>query len=159
MYDIELRLNQTSAKPGNECESSQAPNERCGMGSYARGPKGEVVRKSVGATFLETAERFGDRIAVVSRHQNIRLTWAQYSLAVQRTAVGLRAMGLVPGDRVGIWATNCAEWVMLQFGCALADIVLVNVNPAYRSHELSFVLKKSRSRRASTRTIASTFGS
>jgi fatty-acyl-CoA synthase len=49
----------------------------------------------------------------------------------------------VPGDRIGVWATNCAEWVMLQFGCALAGIVLVNINPAYRSHELSFVLKKS----------------
>jgi fatty-acyl-CoA synthase len=116
------------------------------MQSYARGPNGEVVHKSIGDAFLQTAARWGDQIAVVSRYQKIRLTWAQYSLAVQSTAAGLRAMGLSPGDRIGIWATNCAEWVILQFGCALAGIVLVNINPAYRSRELSFVLKKSRVR-------------
>jgi fatty-acyl-CoA synthase len=81
-----------------------------------------------------------------SVHQNIRLNWAGYAHEAQRAAAGLRALGLHPGDRVGVWATNCAEWSILQFGCAFAGVVLVNVNPANRSHELSFVLRKSRMR-------------
>jgi fatty-acyl-CoA synthase len=116
------------------------------MESYARGPRGTVLRRSIGDVFLETAERFPGRLAISSRHQNRRLTWAEYAEAAQSVAAGLRALGLAPGDRAGVWATNCVEWVMLQFGCALAGVVLVNVNPAYRSHELSFVLRKSRMR-------------
>ena len=116
------------------------------MQSYTRGPKGAVVRKTIGEAFLETADRFADRVALISRHQNIRLTWAEYAHEAQRVAAGLRALGLHAGDRVGVWATNCAEWPILQFGCALAGVVLVNVNPANRSHELSFVLRKSRMR-------------
>src|SRR5947209_4705384 len=114
------------------------------MDSYARGPSGEVVKRTIGEAFLETARRFPENDAVVSCHQNARLTWAQYAQEARRAAAGLRALGLGPGDRAGVWASSCVEWVVLQFGCALAGIVLVNVNPAYRSHELSFVLKKSR---------------
>lgn len=113
------------------------------MDSYARGPQGTVSHHTIGDIFLETANRVGDRLAIVSRHQNVRLTWAQYAHEAQRVAAGFRALGLVPGDRAGVWATNCVEWVMLQFGSALAGVVLVNINPAYRSHELSFVLRKS----------------
>ena len=116
------------------------------MQSYTRGPKGAIVRKTIGEAFLETANRFAERIALISRHQHIRLTWAEYAHQAQRVAAGLRALGLHSGDRVGVWATSCAEWPILQFGCALAGIVLVNVNPANRSYELSFVLRKSRMR-------------
>jgi fatty-acyl-CoA synthase len=112
--------------------------------SYARGPRGTVVRRSVGDTFLETAARCPDRPAVVSRHQNTRLSWAEYADQALRVAAGLRALGIRPGDRVGIWSTTCFEWPVIQFGCALAGAVLVNVNPASRVHELSFVLRKSR---------------
>ncbi len=114
------------------------------MDSYSRGPAGEIQSQPIGDAFLETARRCKDGLAVVSRHQAVRFTWEQYAWEARRTAAGLRALGLRPGDRAGLWATNCVEWVMLQFGCALAGVVLVNVNPAYRSHELSFVLKKSR---------------
>jgi fatty-acyl-CoA synthase len=114
------------------------------MQSYARGPAGLIVRRPIGEMFLETSERFGDRLAVASCHQGVHLTWSEYALGAQRVAAGLRGLGLAPGDRVGVWATNCVEWVLLQFGCALAGILLVNVNPAYRTHELSFVLKRSR---------------
>src|SRR5258708_36432677 len=110
------------------------------MQSYARGPAGAIVRKPIGDVFLESAARFPQQLAVVSCHQGVRLTWAEYAHEAQRAAAGLRALGLAPGDRVGLWATNCVEWVTLQVGCALAGMVLVNVNPAYRSHELSFVL-------------------
>ncbi len=114
------------------------------MDSYARGPAREIDRRSIGEVLLGTAARFHDRLALVSCEQNIHLTWSEYACEAQRTAAGLRALGLRPGDRAGVWATNCAEWVMLQFGCALASVVLVNVNPGYRARELSFVLAKSR---------------
>ncbi|HLK63047.1 MAG TPA: AMP-binding protein [Bryobacteraceae bacterium] len=117
-----------------------------GMESYACGPKGTIVRAPIGDVFLETARRFPQELALVSRPQNIRLTWEQYAHEGLRAAAGLRALGLAPGDRVGVWASNCVEWTMLQFGSALAGIVLVNINPAYRSHEMSFVLRRSRIR-------------
>jgi fatty-acyl-CoA synthase len=116
------------------------------MQSYSRGPKGIIVQKTIGEAFLETANRFAQCIALISRHQNIRLTWAEYAHRAQRVAAGLRALGLHSGDRVGVWATSCVEWPIIQFGCALAGVVLVNVNPANRTHELSFVLRKSRMR-------------
>src|SRR5262249_19642268 len=62
---------------------------------------------------------------------------------VDRTAAALLGLGLQPGDRVGVWACNCAEWVYAQLGCARAGLVQVNVNPAYRAHELSYILQKS----------------
>ncbi len=114
------------------------------MQSYARGPAASIVRKTVGEAFLETAMRFPERLAISSRHQNLRIHWSDYAVGAARVAAGLRALALKPGDRVGVWATTCAEWVLLQFGCALAGVVLVNINPAYRSSELAFVLKKSR---------------
>jgi fatty-acyl-CoA synthase len=116
------------------------------MQAYAQGPAGTILHKSIGEAFLETAERFPGRLAISSRHQHLQLTWSDYAFAAERVAAGLRALGLTPGDRAGVWATTCAEWVMLQFGCALAGVVLVNINPAYRSIELSFVLMKSRIR-------------
>jgi fatty-acyl-CoA synthase len=116
------------------------------MQSYARGPAATIVNKSVGEAFLETAMCLPDRLAISSRHQQIRFSWSDYAVAARRVAAGLRALGLQPDDRVGVWATTCVEWVMLQFGCALAGVILVNINPAYRSGELSFVLKKSRIR-------------
>lgn len=114
------------------------------MQSYARGPSAVVSRKPIGETFLDTAKRYRDNLAVVSVRQGLRATWAEFSNDALRVAAGLRALGLEPGDRVGVWTTNCIEWIALQFGCAIAGIVLVNVNPAYRTHELSFVLRKSR---------------
>jgi fatty-acyl-CoA synthase len=116
------------------------------MESYARGPVTAILRKSIGEAFLETATRFPERLAISSRHQHLQLNWSDYAVAAERVAAGLRALGIEPDDRVGIWATTCVEWVMLQFGCALAGVILVNINPAYRSGELSFVLKKSRIR-------------
>src|SRR5437016_12467794 len=100
------------------------------MQSYTRGPKSTVVRKTIGEAFLETANRFADRVALISRHQNIRLTWAEYLHEAQRVAAGLRALGFDPGDPAGAWATSSAEWPLIPFGCALAGILLVNVNPA-----------------------------
>src|SRR5580693_12490 len=113
------------------------------MDSYARGPRFALTTKTASQAFLETAERFADREALIVPHQNIRLTWTQLADEVEKTARGLIGLGLEPGDRVGVWATNCAEWVYLQLGTARAGLVQVNVNPAYRAHELAYVLKKS----------------
>jgi fatty-acyl-CoA synthase len=113
------------------------------MESYARGPAFALTTHTASRVFTDTAERFADREALIVPHQKIRLTWQQLADEVEKTARGLTGLGLVPGDRVGVWATNCAEWIYLQLGCAQAGLVLVNVNPAYRAHELAYVLKRS----------------
>src|ERR1051325_10709957 len=111
--------------------------------SYARGPDSELTTKTTDQVLRDTVARHADHEALVARHQNIRLTWGELANEVDRTARGLVGLGLQPGDRVGVWATNCAEWIYLQLGCARAGLVQVNVNPAYRSNELAYVLKKS----------------
>ncbi len=77
------------------------------------------------------------------RHQGIRWTYAELDGEVDRVARALMAAGLEPGDRMGIWAPNCAEWVLAQYASAKAGVILVNVNPAYRTSELAFVLNQS----------------
>jgi fatty-acyl-CoA synthase len=112
--------------------------------SYARGPARPLLEVTIGDLLYQTAERFGDREAAVSCHQGRRLTWAQLSAGADRVARGLWALGIRRGDRVGLWSTNCIEWLMVHMGCARAGAALVNVNPAYRSHELQFTLMGSR---------------
>jgi fatty-acyl-CoA synthase len=112
--------------------------------SYARGADLPLLDLTIGALLDRTASRFPDRLAVASRHQSERMTWAELSDAADRVARGLWSLGIRRGDRVGLWSTNCIEWVMLHMGCARAGAALVNVNPAYRSHELQYTLKRSR---------------
>jgi fatty-acyl-CoA synthase len=113
------------------------------MLSYTRGPDLPLLDVSIGTQLQRTAEKFPDRLALVSCHQDVHLTWRELLELADRVAAGLRSLGLVPGDRVGLWSTNCVEWVALHMGCARAGIVLINVNPAYRSHELAYLLRKS----------------
>jgi fatty-acyl-CoA synthase len=112
--------------------------------SYARGAARPLLELTIGDLLQRTADRFPDRPAVVSRHQDRRLTWAELSAEADRVARGLWSLGIRRGDRVGLWSTNCAEWIILHMGCARAGAALVNVNPAYRSHELGFTLTRSR---------------
>src|SRR6516225_9664815 len=114
------------------------------MQSYARGPEISLLEKTIGQVLTEAAARHPRGMAVISRHQNLRLTYTELQAMAERTARGLWGLGIRPGDRVGIWSTNCAEWVYLQMATALCGAVLVNVNPAYRSHDLRYVLDKSR---------------
>ncbi len=93
--------------------------------------------------FARTVARFPGNDALVVPHQNIELSFASLLAEVDRVAGALQALGLEPGDRIGMWASNCAEWVYLQIAAARTGLVLVNVNPAYRAHELGYVLKKS----------------
>jgi len=116
------------------------------MLSYTIGPQTPLLTDTIHEAFSKTAARVPDRVALIVRHQNVRFTFAELASEVERTARGLAGLGLRPGDRVGVWATNCAEWVLLHLACARLGAVLVNFNPAYRAHELSFILRKSRMR-------------
>ena len=112
--------------------------------SYASGAAAQpLLGETIGANFERTVARFGDRDALVSVHQNLRFTYTQLNDEVNRVACGLLAMGLGRGDRVGIWSPTCAEWTLTQYATAKLGIILVNINPAYRSHELAYVLNQS----------------
>ena len=113
------------------------------MKSYARGPVLPLLEKTIGEALADSAARNPAGDALVSRHQGVRLSYRELQENAVRTARGLWGMGIRPGDRVGMWACNCVEWVYLQVATALIGAVLVNVNPAYRSHELRFVLRRS----------------
>ncbi len=111
--------------------------------SHASGPARPLLKLTVGDLLTRTASRYPDRLAVASRHQGRRFTWAELSAQADNVARGLWALGIRRGDRVGIWSTNCIEWLMLHMGAARAGAALVNVNPAYRSHELGYTLERS----------------
>ncbi|HWC98280.1 MAG TPA: AMP-binding protein [Candidatus Sulfopaludibacter sp.] len=111
--------------------------------SYLRGPDVPLLEKTISQALGDSAGNFPERDALIVCHQNVRLSWAQLDREATRTARGLAGLGLAPGDRAGIWASNCLEWVLLQYAASRAGVILVNVNPAYRSHELRYVLQKS----------------
>ena len=111
--------------------------------SHARGTTTPPLQDStIGQALDATVARHGDREALVVPHQGVRWTWRDLATRADAVAAGLLAMGLQPGDRVGIWAPNCAEWVLTQLATARAGLVLVNVNPAYRRSELEYALNK-----------------
>jgi fatty-acyl-CoA synthase len=111
--------------------------------SYARGPSLPLLEKTIGEVLADSVTQHADGDALISRHQGVRLRYRELQANAERTARGLWGLGIRPGDRVGLWACNCVEWVYLQIATALTGSVLVNVNPAYRSHELRYVLHKS----------------
>jgi fatty-acyl-CoA synthase len=99
-----------------------------------------LIGETIGVHFDRCAERWGQNTALVVCQQGVRLTYAQLRVEVDRLAAGLIALGLVPGDRIGIWSPNNAEWAKLQFASAKAGLILVNINPAYRTSELEYAL-------------------
>jgi fatty-acyl-CoA synthase len=112
--------------------------------SYAfQGSEKPLIGKTVGDMFDEIAEKYPDNDALVSLHQDLRFTYRQLQEEVNRAAKGFISLGLKKGDRLAIWATNIAEWVITQFATAKAGIIMVNINPAYRTHELEYALKQS----------------
>ncbi len=98
---------------------------------------------TIGALLAETAARAPDALAVVFREQGVRWTWRAFVQRVDRLAAGFVSLGLVKGDRVGIWSPNRAEWLLTQFATARVGLVLVNINPAYRLAELEYALNVS----------------
>src|SRR3954453_14162604 len=112
--------------------------------SYVHGASATpLLGQTIGENLDHAVEPYGDREALVSCHQGLRYTYAELGEAVDRLARALLARGLEPGDRLGIWSPNRAEWVLVQYATAKAGIVLVNINPAYRTSELEYALRQS----------------
>ena len=111
--------------------------------SYAIGStEPALIEEPIHRVFERTVQQQFDRLALVSRAQGIRWSYGQLAQQVDRLAAGLLSIGLEPGDRLGIWAPNCAEWLVTQLATAKAGIILVNINPAYRTFELEYALNK-----------------
>jgi fatty-acyl-CoA synthase len=111
--------------------------------SYVHGASDlPLLGDTLGVHFQRCASRWPDRPALVVREQQVRWTYAELDARIDAFAAGLLALGLEPGDRVGIWSPNNAEWVVTQFATAKAGLILVNINPAYRTHELEYALNK-----------------
>jgi len=111
--------------------------------SYVCGLASEpLLYKTIGQALEDTARAHPDNEALVDCKQNIRLTYAQLDQAVNNVAGNLHSLGVVKGDRVGIWSPNKAQWVLTQLACARIGAVLVTINPAYRLSELEYVLNK-----------------
>ena len=111
--------------------------------SYAHGASAvPLIGETIGVNFAHTVMRWGERPGLIVRHQGVRWTYRELGERVDGFAAGLLALGLAPGDRIGIWSPNNAEWVVAQFATAKAGLILVNINPAYRLAELEYALNK-----------------
>jgi fatty-acyl-CoA synthase len=111
--------------------------------SYAHGASNmALIGETIGRYFDTTVGRWGDRPALIACQQGIRWSWCELREKVDAFAAGLIGLGLNPGERIGIWSPNNAEWVVTQFATAKAGLILVNINPAYRLAELEYVLNK-----------------
>ena len=102
-----------------------------------------LIEQTISDNLASTVAEFPDREALVVRHQNIRWTYSELADKVDALARGLVGRGFQVGDRLGIWAPNCAEWVLVQFATARIGVILVNINPAYRTHEVEYALRQS----------------
>ncbi len=115
--------------------------------SYVHGASDIPLRgETIGAALDRAADIWADRDALVACQQGIRWSYAELRQRVDRVASGLLALGLRPGDRLGIWSPNNAEWLLTQYAAAKAGVILVTINPAYRATELEYVLNLSQCR-------------
>ncbi|MCX7172221.1 MAG: AMP-binding protein [Proteobacteria bacterium] len=111
--------------------------------SYVHGASAiPLIGSTIGDYFDAICTRFAEGEALVVRHQNARLTYAEFRQRVDQLACGLMRLGLQPGERIGIWSPNNLEWVLTQFATAKAGLIQVNVNPAYQRAELEYALNK-----------------
>src|SRR3954452_17239849 len=116
--------------------------------SYASGTSTTpLLGETIDANLRKAVERFGDREAVVDVAGGRRLTYREFDAEVEQVARGLLALGIEKGERVGIWAPNCVEWMLVQYATARIGAILVNINPAYRTHEVGYVLRQAGIRR------------
>lgn len=112
----------------------------CGTGGPA------LLHRTVGGILDDAVLSWGNRPALIVRHQGVHWNYREFAQRVDEIAAGLVALGLEKGERIGIWSPNNAEWVLTQFAAAKAGLILVTVNPAYRLRELEFVLNQVRCR-------------
>jgi len=111
--------------------------------SYVHGAhETPLIGDTIGAYLDAIAARYPQHDALIVAHQQVRWTYGEFQQRVHRLAAGLLKLGLQPGERIGIWSQNCAEWVLTQFATAKAGLIMVNINPAYRRSELEYVLDK-----------------
>ncbi|OBV40381.1 AMP-binding protein [Janthinobacterium psychrotolerans] len=111
--------------------------------SYVHGAhETPLIGATIGAYLDAIAARYSQHDALIVAHQQVRWTYGEFQQRVRRLAAGLLKLGLQPGERIGIWSQNCAEWVLTQFATAKAGLIMVNINPAYRRAELEYVLDK-----------------
>ena len=112
--------------------------------SYASGPSDKpLLGSTIGKFFDYAAGRYAEREAVVSIHQQVRFTYSQLAERVNKLAKAFISAGFQKGDRIGIWSPNNVQWLITQYATAKAGLILVTINPAYRSHELAYVLRQS----------------
>src|SRR5436190_20250630 len=102
-----------------------------------------LIGRTIGDDLVRTVGRVGDQEALVDVPSGRRWDYNELNEAVDRVASALLRMGIAKGERVGIWSPNCPEWVFVQYATAKIGAILVNINPAYRSHELKYVLNQS----------------
>lgn len=121
---------------------TKSPNYRFGF-AYTHGvSKIPIPYKTIGQQLREITDKYPDKTFVISTHQNIKLTYQELLERAERVAASLVHLGFEKGDRVGIYSQNNIEWAVAQFATALADLILVNINPAYRANELKYALEK-----------------
>ena len=118
-------------------EGAMAPSHARGSGAVP------LLEETIGTNLERTIARFGDRDALISCQQGQRYSYRELGAAVDLLARALIAAGLEPGDRLGVWSPNCAEWVLVQYATAKAGVIMVNINPAYRTSELEYALRQS----------------
>src|SRR5262250_1987762 len=112
--------------------------------SYSHGASAvPLLGETIGASLRRVASAHPDADALVDVPTGQRFSYARFDTDTDALARGLIGTGLAAGDRVGIWAPNCADWALLQYATAKAGVILVNINPAYRSHELGYALRQS----------------
>jgi fatty-acyl-CoA synthase len=112
--------------------------------SYSKGPDvPALLDLCIGEVLDQMAERYPDSPALIMRQEALRFTWSQLRAEVDRVARGLMALGFQRGDRVGVWATNISQWVLMQFATAKSGVIQVNINLRFRAHELEYALKQS----------------
>jgi fatty-acyl-CoA synthase len=118
-------------------EGAMAPSQARGSDAVP------LLEETIGTNLERTIARFGDRDALISCQQGRRYSYRELGAAVDLLARALIAAGLEPGDRLGVWSPNCAEWVLVQYATAKAGVIMVNINPAYRTSELEYALRQS----------------
>ena len=109
---------------------------------YSGASSTQIIYQTIGDYLDDICERFPDNEALVVRHQNVRWTYAEFKREIDRLATGLLALGIEPGDRIGIWGPNSSEWALVQYATASIGAIMVCINPAYRLHELEYALNK-----------------
>ena len=120
--------------------SSQTPlTQSCFLGP----DQPPLLNETLGHLLDRVADAYPANEALVVRHQGIRWNYARYREEIDKLAAGLLSLGLMPGDRLGMWAPNCYEWCLTQYATARIGVILVNINPAYRVFELEYALNRS----------------